>query len=88
MPTKTKQMVRKASIGDAAPLAKQIKKEASESARVILDSDKVETATKELAKIPKKKTTAKSDTSKEFSDDSQVSIRTGFFLSQIIYKKI
>ena len=48
-------MVRKASIGEAAPLAKQIKKEDnSESARIILDSDKVELATKELAKIPKK----------------------------------
>lgn len=71
-------MVRKASIGDAAPLAKQIKKEANESARVILDSDKVETATKELAKIPKKKTVAKSDTSKEFSDDSQVRAKNVF----------
>ena len=51
---KTKLMARKASLGDAAPLAKQIKQEASESVRVILDSDKVELATKELAKIPKK----------------------------------
>ena len=47
-------MARKASMGDAAPLAKQIKQEASESVRVILDSNKVELATKELAKIPKK----------------------------------
>ena len=48
-------MVRKASIGETAPLAKQVKKEDnSESARIILDSDKVELATKELAKIPKK----------------------------------
>ena len=55
MPTKNKHMARKASIGETAPLAKQIKKEnESESARVILDSDKVELATKELAKIPKK----------------------------------
>ena len=55
MPSKTKHMVRKASIGEDAPLAKQIKKEDnSESVRVILDSDKVELATKELAKIPKK----------------------------------
>ena len=74
MPTKTKQMVRKASIGDSAPLAKQIKKEGNESVRVILDSDKVETATKELAKIPKKgKSATKLDSSKELSDDSQVS---------------
>ena len=51
---KNKMMARKASMGDAAPLAKQIKTEPSESARVILDSDKVELATKELAKIPKK----------------------------------
>ena len=74
MPTKTKQMVRKASIGESAPLAKQIKKENVESARVILDSDKVETATKELGKIPKKgkNSVPKSDTSKELSDDSQV----------------
>ena len=54
--TKTKLSARKASLGDSAPLAKQIKKEKEEplSARVILDSNKVEEATKILGKIPKK----------------------------------
>ena len=58
--TKTKHSARKASMGDAAPLAKQIKieKEDPVTARIILDSNKVEEATKSLGKIPKK--TAKS----------------------------
>ena len=43
-------------MGDNAPLAKQIKIEKEEpiTARVILDSNKVEEATKTLGKIPKK----------------------------------
>ena len=59
MPTKTKHMARKASLSDSAPLAKQIKKEpkatvSTEEARIILDVDKVEQATKALGRIPKK----------------------------------
>ena len=67
-------MARKASLGENAPLAKQIKTEkSSESARVILNSDKVEAATKELAKIPKKSTLAESTSVSAESDiDSQV----------------
>ena len=58
MPTKTKHMARKASLAEAAPLSKQIKKERMDSEdtsmSVILDSAKVAEATKNLAKIPKK----------------------------------
>ena len=59
MPTKTKHMARKASLSDTAPLAKQIKQESksvdmSEEMKVILDTTKVEEATKALNRIPKK----------------------------------
>ena len=62
MPTKTKHMARKASLSDSAPLAKQIKQEKtdpipeSSEMKIILDTDKVEAATKMLGKIPKKLT--------------------------------
>ena len=60
MPTKTKHMARKASLSDSAPLAKQIKQEKADKItespemKIILDTDKVEAATKMLGKIPKK----------------------------------
>ena len=58
MPTKTKHMARKASMSEAAPLSKQVKTESEvkldASMSVVLDSAKVEAATKNLAKIPKK----------------------------------
>ena len=82
MPTKTKHMTRKASMGDTAPLAKLPKvetEETSESARVILDSDKVETATKALARIPKKvqrsQVASSSSSSAVFDLDDQVNSR-------------
>ena len=58
MPTKTKHMVRKASMSETAPLSKVIKKEPAETSEdtmaVILDTAKVTEATKKLEKIPKK----------------------------------
>ena len=73
MPTKTKLMARKASVGETAPLAKQAKKEDAVTARVILDSDKVELATKELARIPKKGNTESKSGEPEITSDTQVS---------------
>ena len=59
MPTKTKHMVRKASFSEKVPPLKQIKIEPittteDSEMRVILDTTKVEEATKALKKIPKK----------------------------------
>ena len=70
-------MARKASLSDTAPAVKQLKKEQPEPSseiRVILDSDKVESATKAIGKIPKKQNSSTEEKSRETNEPSDKSV--------------